>query len=236
MLSPDDAAETRTQACDMGVDDVDVDSRGGRAADTAREGGETLPPETEAVEVMKQISRTVHHKMVVVYSEIDRKRKSHAYPMAPDQPDATTANEEQTQTSGLADDLDVHQLPVAVSVLDDIDLIPAVVPAAASTCQVGRPTEKDHGMDQGTEPLVKGMLTRGIAYHQQKEREREREREREAPRGTHNGTQGGGSLGEYAKQLRVSAASSHGVGQPMTKKPARKAMSAQGYRLSHAEA
>ena len=51
MAPPGDAAEARTQTCDMGADDAHVDGRCRRAADVARDDDETLFLETGAVEL-----------------------------------------------------------------------------------------------------------------------------------------------------------------------------------------
>ena len=83
---------------------MDVDNRGGHAADVAGVGDETLPPETGPAEVMKQMSGTVQNKTVV------GKRKRPADAMTSSQPDSATANEEPMQTYGLVEDLGVHQL------------------------------------------------------------------------------------------------------------------------------
>ena len=231
VVPPGDGAETRTRACDMRIGDVDVGSRGGRAGDVTREGDETLPPETGAAEVMKQTSGAIQDKMAVVFAKVCGKGKGLADEgpdaMGSSQPDAATANEEPTQAYGLGDDLGVPQLPVAVSVLDDVDLTPALVPATASTCQVGRLTGEDQGMDQGSEPPV------GEGAHQRHgmppvERGRH-------PRAMAHRAQAA-KVSTMARQLRVSAASRHGVGQPIAQKPARKTMAVPGCRFGHADA
>ena len=198
----------------MRIDDVDVGSRGGCADDVTGEGDETPPPETGAAEVMKQMSGAIQDKMAVVFGEICGVGRGLADEgpdaMASSQPDAATANEEPTQTYGLGDDLGVPQLPVAVSVLDDIHLTPALVPATASTCQVGKLTGEDQGMDQGSEPPVEedadqrhGILPVERGRH---------------PRAMAHRAQAA-EVCTMARELHVSAASSHGVGQPVTRNP-----------------
>ena len=215
----------------MRIGDVDVGSRGGCAEDVTGEGDETLPPETGAAEVMKQTSGAIQDEMAVVFARICGKGKGLA-DEGPDavgssQPDAATANEEPTQAYDLGNDLGVPQLPVVVSVLDDIDLTPAVVPATASTCQVARLTGEDQGMDQGSEPPVgEGADQR----HGMPLVERGRH-----PRAMAHRAQAA-EVSTMARQLRVSAASSHGVGQPIAQKPARKSMTVRGRRFGHADA
>ena len=231
VVPPGGGTETRTRACDMRIGDVDVGSRGGCADDVTREGDETLPPETGAADVMKQMSGAIQDEMAVVFGKICGKGKGLADEepdaMGSSQPDAATANEEPIQAYGLGDDLGVPQLPVAVSVLDDVDLTPAVVPATASTCQVGRLTGEDQGMDQGSEPPVgEGADQR----HGMPPVERGRQ-----PRAMAHRAQAA-EVSTMARWLRISAASSHGVGPPIAQKPARKTMTVPGCRFGHADA
>ena len=113
--------------------------------------------------------------------------------------------------------------------LDDVDLIPTLALAAASTCQVGRPTAEDQGMYQGSEPPVEEDADQRHSIPPI-----ERGRHPRARTMAHKAQ--AAEVSTMARQLRVSAASSHGVGQPMAQKPARKIMTAQGCRFGHADA
>ena len=114
VVPPGDVARTRTQACDMAVDDVDVDSSGEHAAGAAREGDETRPPEIEAAEATKQMSGAIQDKTAVIFGEVCGKGKGLADErpgaMGSSQPDAATANKEPTPKYDLGDDRDVPQL------------------------------------------------------------------------------------------------------------------------------